>query len=59
MEDCFAYSKLNKGCTALKEKECDNCNFYRTDLNRYQIEREILRYSPEGKKNDYEILLRK
>ena len=58
MEKCFALN-FEGNCTALKEKKCENCSFYRTDLNRYRIEREIEYYSPEGKKNDYEILLRK
>ena len=58
MEKCFALN-FEGNCTALKEKKCENCKFYRTDLNRYHIEREIENYSPEGKKNDYKILLRK
>lgn len=28
-EDCFAYKNKNS-CIALKEKECDDCSFYKT-----------------------------
>ena len=58
MEKCFALNFEGK-CLALKEKKCENCNFYRTDLNIYHIEREIEYYSPEGKKDGNKILLRK
>ena len=39
---CFA----DKGeyCTALKEKNCKNCKFYRTDLYIAQIEYDIQNY---------------
>ena len=56
MEKCFALD-FDGNCTALKNKKCENCQFYRTDLLRYKIEMDIDRYSPEGKKNDYSILL--
>lgn len=52
MEKCFALNIANQ-CTALKEKKCKNCKFYRTDISKYNIEMEILRYSPEGKKNEF------
>lgn len=58
MDRCFALNSEGV-CTALKKKRCKNCKFYRTDLNINNIEREIDYYSPEGKKNDYEIFLRK
>lgn len=28
-EDCFAYRHRKKDCTALKELECEGCNFYK------------------------------
>lgn len=33
---CFADNGQN--CTALKEKDCENCKFYRTDLQKGNIE---------------------
>lgn len=52
MEKCFAIN-INGECTALKEKRCEKCKFYRTDISMYEIEEDIRRYSPEGKKNEY------
>lgn len=28
MDKCFAY--INRGCMALKVRECNNCNFFKT-----------------------------
>ena len=39
---CFADNGQN--CTALKKKDCKNCNFYRTDLQRGRIEYDIHEY---------------
>ena len=39
---CFADNGNN--CTALKKKDCKNCNFYRTDLHIAQIEYDIHEY---------------
>ncbi len=42
-ENCFAYK--DGKCTALNELHCENCNFYRTDLKRSDIERSIKTYT--------------
>ena len=52
MEKCFALNEYGQ-CTALKEKNCNKCRFFRTDIIKNDIEMEIIRYSPEGKKNDF------
>ena len=47
-KDCFArYQSPNgeAGCSALNEKNCLNCNFYRNDLRRDEIEKDIEKYS--------------
>ncbi len=41
-QKCFADNEKN--CTALKEKNCENCKFYRTDLQRGIIEWDITIY---------------
>ena len=56
MERCFAMNKYGD-CLALRRKKCNKCKFYRTDISMYEIEEDIRRYSPEGKKDDYSILL--
>lgn len=30
MNNCFAYNKEKRICVALKKKECEGCNFYKT-----------------------------
>lgn len=39
---CFADNGNN--CTALKKKDCKNCKFYRTDLEKGIIEYDIKNY---------------
>ena len=48
--DCFGYIENGKGhkkCYGLKNLYCKNgkCEFYRTDLKKSKIERDIRRYS--------------
>lgn len=46
--DCFArYETSNDkvNCSALINKNCSDCKFYRNDLSRADIEREIKKYS--------------
>lgn len=45
--DCFAYKERNRhsGCKALKEINCENCKFYRNDINEADIERDIREYA--------------
>lgn len=44
-EDCFA--NREGSCNALNEKNCDNCRFYRNDLNQVNIEQEVKKYKKE------------
>ena len=46
-EDCFANN--GKYCVALNEKRCYNCKFYRNDLNRENIEKDINVYGLNSK----------
>lgn len=46
---CFADN--GDSCSALKKKDCKNCKFYRTDLNRLLIEAEINRYGGSNNEN--------
>lgn len=48
IKKCFADG--GEICTALKEKECKNCKFYRTDLTKADIEWDIQNYG--GIKNE-------
>lgn len=41
--DCFAYTQ--EGCTALHDQDCETCHFYRNDISKAKIERDINRYS--------------
>lgn len=41
-EDCFANTE--NGCSALKDKLCHGCRFYRNDLKREDIEKDIDKY---------------
>ncbi len=46
--DCFArYETLNgqANCSALVNKKCNNGKFYRNDLNKQNIDRDIKKYS--------------
>lgn len=45
-EDCFA--NAGNKCSALSEKNCKNCKFYRNDLKRADIERDIRCYQKGG-----------
>lgn len=56
--DCFArYETLNgqANCSALVNKKCNNCKFYRNDLNRQDIESDIKTYasSKSTRKKEY------
>jgi len=47
-KDCFArYETSNNAvnCSALTYKKCNNCKFYRNDLSRADIEKDIKKYS--------------
>lgn len=47
-KDCFArYESINKKikCRALEVKDCENCKFYRNDLKRENIEKDIKEYA--------------
>ncbi len=47
-KDCFArYENINKKikCRALEVKDCEKCKFYRNDLKRENIERDIKEYA--------------
>ncbi len=47
-KDCFArYESINKKikCRALEEKDCEKCKFYRNDLKRENIEKDIKEYA--------------
>ena len=46
-KDCFAYKERNghSGCSALSEKDCNNCKFYRNDINQFEIEKSIKEYT--------------
>ena len=52
MEKCFAID-FDGNCTALKNKKCENCKFYRTDRSISEIERDIKLYE-NGVKKKYE-----
>ncbi len=59
--DCFARRTAVESlsghteCNALIVKSCENCKFYRNDITREDIERDINKYSSiKGiKKNEY------
>ena len=46
-KDCFAYKERNRhsGCKALKEIDCENCKFYKNDINEAEIERDVSNYA--------------
>ena len=44
---CFADNGNN--CTALKKKDCKNCKFYRTDLQKGMIEWDVQNYGGSKK----------
>ncbi len=46
-KDCFAYKEKNGhvGCTVSKQLKCENCKFYRNDINRAEIEQDIINYA--------------
>lgn len=47
-KDCFArYENINKKikCRALEVKDCEKCKFYRNDLKRENIEKDIKEYA--------------
>ncbi len=50
LKDCFAFYETTSGekyCSALKEKNCENCNFYRNDIKRADIEKDVKSYNPQ------------
>lgn len=55
--DCFGSYETPNGrlsCNVLKTANCENCKFYRNDITRNDIEREIKSYySTKGVKNEY------
>lgn len=56
--DCFALSKLNgnKVCSATIKTDCKNCKFYRTDITREDIERDIKYHNKTGSiRNEYRL----
>lgn len=50
MKNAKCFADDGKNCTALREKECKNCKFYRTDLSKTRIEFDIYNYG--GTKKD-------
>ena len=42
-QDCFA--KTETGCSALQNQECKTCHFYRNDISKAKIEKDINKYS--------------
>lgn len=50
MEKTKCFANNGEFCTALKEKECKNCKFYRTDLTKADIEWDIINYG--GRKDE-------
>jgi hypothetical protein len=47
---CFA--DAGEYCFALREKKCENCKFYRTDIAYIDIIRDINRYSVPWKERE-------
>lgn len=45
--DCFSYKERSGhgGCRALKQIDCENCKFYRNDINEAEIERDVSNYA--------------
>lgn len=45
-KDCFAYKERSghSGCKALNKIDCENCKFYRNDINEAEIEHDIRNY---------------
>lgn len=59
-KDCFGYIEVRKGhkrCYGLKNLYCKNvkCKFYRTDLTKSDIERDIRNYAEKYKRRTNEI----
>lgn len=48
-EKCFA--DMDNRCYVLKNKKCENCKFYRADIDIASIERDIKLYEIGVKKN--------
>lgn len=46
-KDCFGYRERNGhvGCTVSEVLKCENCKFYRNDINQEDIERDIKNYA--------------
>ena len=44
-EDCFA--NIEDDCTAVWNKDCYNCKFYRNDITREHIEQDIFNYGTD------------
>ena len=42
-QDCFA--NTGSGCSALKVQDCEKCHFYRNDISKTKIEKDINKYS--------------
>lgn len=58
--DCFASYKTFSGrieCSALNHAECEKCKFYRNDIKREDIERDIDYYikGKVSKKDEYRL----
>lgn len=53
---CFA--DMGNNCYALNDKKCENCKFYRTDLDILQIEKDVASYRTGVIKNE-KVFLRK
>lgn len=52
MEEKKCFADLDGRCTALSKKKCKNCNFYRTDLDRFVIEYQIKNYGGRIKREN-------
>lgn len=54
-KDCFARYETSNGedcCSALDVKNCNNCKFYRNDLKRADIEKDIKEYRNYDRRKD-------
>lgn len=41
--DCFGYNELTKGCSALRERNCQDCNFYKTKEQAHEDQRKAVK----------------
>ena len=44
MKNNYCFALVDNNCSILKEKNCENCNFCRTDIDRFDIEKKVEKY---------------